>query len=92
MNILVNNVTFTSAYSQTSPVQKRQAVYFHGLKNSPQKDTVKFSSSPKEKEWSLWKEEAIIYYKDGKVVVLSEKDLYDNGITTVSSEFFSKVY
>ena len=31
----------------------------------------------KEKERSLWKEEAIIYYKDGKVVVLSEKDLYD---------------
>ena len=31
----------------------------------------------KEKEWSLWKDEAIIYYKDGKVTVLSEKDLYD---------------
>ena len=26
---------------------------------------------------SLWKEEAIIYYKDGKVTVLSEKGLYD---------------
>ena len=31
----------------------------------------------KEKEWSPWKEEAIVYYKDGKVVVLSEKDLYN---------------
>ena len=31
----------------------------------------------KEKEWSLWKEEAIVYYKNGKVEVFSEKDLYD---------------
>ena len=31
----------------------------------------------KEKEWSLWKEEAIVYYKNGKIEVFSEKDLYD---------------
>ena len=31
----------------------------------------------KEKEWSLWKEEAIVYYKNGKIEVFSEKDLDD---------------
>lgn len=29
----------------------------------------------KEKEWSPWKEEAIVYYKNGKIEVFSEKEI-----------------